>query len=96
MREISPIADPATRTFLVKVTLNNPPEQMRFGASVVGRLKKLNETAVVLPSSALFDKAGAPAVWVVDAASGNLALKVVSVAHYETDRIDHQWWLEWW
>ena len=35
VREISPVADPATRTFQVKVTLKNPPEQMRFGASVV-------------------------------------------------------------
>ena len=36
VREISPVADPATRTYQVKVTLKNPPEQMRFGGSVVG------------------------------------------------------------
>ena len=41
----------------------------------------------MLPRSALFDKAGKPAVWVVDTASGTVALKEVSVARYETDRV---------
>ena len=31
VREISPVADPATRTYTVKVTLKNPPPQLRFG-----------------------------------------------------------------
>ena len=31
VREVSPVADPATRTYQVKVTLHNPPEQMLFG-----------------------------------------------------------------
>ena len=66
MREISPVADPVTRTFQVKVTLKDPPEQMRFGASVVGRVKASTTPVVVLPGSALFDKAGQPAVWIVD------------------------------
>src|SRR5262249_10940546 len=47
VREISPVADPATRTFQVKVTLKNPPEQMRFGGSVVGRVKTPTTPAVV-------------------------------------------------
>ena len=77
VREISPVADPATRTYQVKVTLKDPPDQMRFGASVVGRLKVATAPVVVLPATALFDKAGQPAVWVVDAASGSVTLKPV-------------------
>jgi RND family efflux transporter MFP subunit len=87
VREISPVADAATRTFQVKVTLKNPPEQMRFGGSVVGRLKASTVPVVVLPGSALFDKAGRPAVWVVDPASSSLRLKAVTVARYESDRV---------
>ena len=87
VREISPVADPSTRTFLVKVSLRNPPEQMRFGASVVGRLKAAMTSVVALPGSALFDKAGQPAVWVVDGASGALRLRPVEVSRYETDRV---------
>lgn len=86
VREISPIADPTTRTFQVKVTLKDAPEQMRFGASVVGRRKGTTIPSVVLPAGALFDKGGEPAVWVVDQ-SGVLELKQVVVARYETDRV---------
>jgi RND family efflux transporter MFP subunit len=87
VREISPIADPTTRTFQVKVTLHNPPGQMRFGGSVVGRVKTSSQPVVVLPGSALFDKGGQPAVWVVDAKTSVVGLKPVTVARYETDRV---------
>ena len=87
VREISPVADPATRTFQVKVTLKSPPDSMRFGASIVGRLKASTGPVVVLPTVALFDMAGKPAVWVVDTASGSVSLKEVGVSRYETDRI---------
>jgi RND family efflux transporter MFP subunit len=87
VREISPVADPATRTYQVKVTLKDPPDQMRFGATVVGRLKVATAPVVLLPATALFDKAGQSAVWVVDAASGLVTLKPVTVSRYETDRV---------
>lgn len=87
VREISPVADPTTRTYQVKVALRNPPDQMRFGSSVIGRLKTTTAPVVVLPGSALFDKGGQPAVWVVDKATSAVALKPVMVSRYETDRI---------
>jgi RND family efflux transporter MFP subunit len=86
-REISPVADPATRTYQVKVTLKNPPEQMRFGSSVMGRLNATTAPVVVVPGSALFDKSGKPAVWVYQPATTSVALKPVAVARYETDRV---------
>lgn len=87
VREVSPVADPTTRTYQVKVTLKDPPDQMRFGSSVVGRLKSSTAPVVVLPASALFDKGGNAAVWVVDPASGTVLLKPVVVNRYETDRV---------
>jgi RND family efflux transporter MFP subunit len=87
VREISPVADPTTRTYQVKVTLNNPPEQMRFGGSVVGHLKASTTPVVVLPGSALFDKGGTPAVWIVDPADESVRIKAVSISRYETDRV---------
>ena len=60
---------------------------MRFGASVVGRLKSTTAPVVVLPGAALFDKGGKPAVWVVDGAKSTVALKPVVVSRYETDRV---------
>ncbi|GIL01019.1 MAG: RND transporter [Alphaproteobacteria bacterium] len=87
LREVSPVADPATRTYKVKVTLKDPPAQMRFGASVVGRLRAETAPVVVLPGSALFDRDGQPAVWRVDPAAGTVSLRPVIVSRYETDRV---------
>jgi len=86
VREIAPMADAATRTFQVKVSLENAPDEMRFGASVAGRVEITGAPVVLLPGSALFDKDGKPAVWVVDASSA-VALKPVAIARYETDRV---------
>lgn len=87
VREISPVADPTTRTFQVKVGLRSPPDQLRFGSSVVGRLKISTAPVVVLPGSALLDKAGKPAVWVLRNETMSVSLKPVVVARYETDRV---------
>src|ERR1700674_3487116 len=66
VREISPVADPVTRTYAVKVTLNNPPPQLRFGMSIGGLLKGKAPVAVALPLSAVFERNGSPAVWLLD------------------------------
>lgn len=86
LREIAPVADAATKTYQVKVALENPPEAMRFGASVSGRIEADNAPVVVLPGSALFDKDGKPAVWVVGAGS-EVELKPIAVDRYEADRV---------
>lgn len=86
VREISPVADPVTRTYTVKVALKNPPESLRLGMSVVGRLKLETAPVVVLPLSAIFDKAGKPAVWLYDTQNATVALKPVQLARFEADR----------
>lgn len=87
VREVSPVADPATRTYQVKVTLDQPPPAMRFGASVLGRLKATTAPVVVLPGTALFDKDGKPAVWVFDTATSSVSLRPVTISRYETDKV---------
>ncbi|RWM77264.1 MAG: efflux RND transporter periplasmic adaptor subunit [Mesorhizobium sp.] len=86
IREVSPVADAATRTFQVKVSLRNAPDEMRFGSSVAGRVNESSAPVVVLPGSALFDKDGKPAVWIVSASSA-VELKPVVIARYETERV---------
>src|SRR6476469_5699278 len=87
VREISPVADPATRTYTVKVTLNNPPPQRRFGMSIGSRLKGKTALAVALPLSAIFEKNGSPAVWVLDQQSSSLTLRPITVARYEANTV---------
>jgi RND family efflux transporter MFP subunit len=87
VREVSPVADPTTRTYTVKVTLKDPPPQVRFGMSIGGRWKGSAVPVMALPLSALFEKNGAPAVWIVDQTSGDVTLKPVTVARYEADTV---------
>jgi RND family efflux transporter MFP subunit len=85
VREISPVADPATRTYTVKVTLKSPPPQLRFGMSIGGRFKGNADLAIALPLSAVFEKNGSPAVWVVDPQSSSVALRPIKIARYEAN-----------
>jgi RND family efflux transporter MFP subunit len=85
VREISPVADPATRTYTVKVTLKDAPSQLRFGMTIGGRLKGETEPGVALPLAAIFQTNGAPAVWVLDPQSSQLKLRSITVARYEAN-----------
>jgi hypothetical protein len=43
--------------------------------------------AVALPFSALFEKNGSPAVWVLDQQSSSLTLRPITVARYEANTV---------
>lgn len=85
VRYVSPQADPATRTYTVRVALPAAPPQMRLGASVTGSITLSQNESITLPSSALFDKGGKPAVWLVGA-DHTVQLKPITVARYQDDR----------
>ena len=87
VREVATTADPITRTFPVRVSLTDPPEAMRFGATVQGRIVLEDKRIVQLPSSALFQSDNRPAVWVFDAASSTVKLRQVTVLRYEVDQV---------
>lgn len=84
VRQISPVADPATRTFRVKVGLDDPGADFRYGSPVRGWLLQTGSRVATLPLSALFQDQGRPAVWIVDA-SGAARLVPVTVASYGAD-----------
>jgi RND family efflux transporter MFP subunit len=83
VREIAPQADSATRTFQVKVGIIDPPEAMRLGATVIGRIRLVATPGVEVPASALTETAGRPAVWVVDPQSHTVSLHNVEVLRYD-------------
>ncbi|MGE5478169.1 MAG: efflux RND transporter periplasmic adaptor subunit [Bacteroidales bacterium] len=85
--QIAPNADPVTRTYTVKVALENPPETMRLGMSVVGRVRLEGQKVMALPASALFEKDGQPAVWVVDPQSQTVDLVQVSLTRNDPNRV---------
>jgi RND family efflux transporter MFP subunit len=83
VREIAPEADPATRTFRIKVGITDPPEAMRLGATVVGRVRMPAPEGMEIPASALARADGAPSVWVVDPQSSAVSQRTVEVLRYD-------------
>ncbi len=83
VREVAPQADLATRTFLVKVGITNPPESMRLGSTVTGRIQMAAPSGVEVPASALTAADGQPAVWIVDPQSQTVSLRNVDVLRFD-------------
>ncbi|MBS9476905.1 efflux RND transporter periplasmic adaptor subunit [Ancylobacter radicis] len=82
VREVAPQADPVTRTFRVRVGLDNPPAAMRLGSTVIGRVELGATAAIELPASALTAVNERPAVWVVDPVTGTVALRNIELRRF--------------
>ncbi len=87
VREVAPQADPVTRTFEVKVALDNPPEAMRLGSTVNGVMRLDAEQVKALPASALTELNGKPAVWVVDPKAMTVSLRTIGVVRFDPDSV---------
>ena len=81
VRDISPQANPQTRTWRVRATLQNPPLAMALGASVTGTLPATGPHGYALPASALSRVDDKPAVYVINPQS-QAQLRMVVPAYY--------------
>jgi multidrug efflux system membrane fusion protein len=89
IREVSPSADPVTRTYTVKVTVLDPSPEVQLGMTANVLLGGGAGVPVVrLPLSALYQKGDQPAVWLVDTKSGKIVLKPVKVGRYTQDSVE--------
>ncbi|HXX07676.1 MAG TPA: efflux RND transporter periplasmic adaptor subunit, partial [Pseudolabrys sp.] len=83
VRTIAPQADPVTRTFEVKVGLSNPPDDMRLGATVNGRVTVNSGPIIEIPAAALTKINQRPAVWVVDPSNQTVSIRNVDVLSFD-------------
>jgi RND family efflux transporter MFP subunit len=83
VRQVAPQADSTTRTFQVKVAIDDPPEAMRLGSTVTGHIRLSPPPGTEVPASAFTETNGHPAVWVFDRPTGTVSLRGVDVAQYE-------------
>ncbi|WP_316980200.1 efflux RND transporter periplasmic adaptor subunit [Shumkonia mesophila] len=79
VREVSPQANPVTRSFQVKVGLTERPQTMRLGATVSGQVRLLATDGIELPATALTMMDNKAAVWVVDPENLQVAPRSVEV-----------------
>jgi RND family efflux transporter MFP subunit len=87
VREVSPQADPVTRTFEVRVGLIDPPAAMRLGATVTGQVQAEATTVFEIPAAALTSFNRQPAVWVVDPSSRIVSMQNVEVVRFDQETV---------
>jgi RND family efflux transporter MFP subunit len=87
VREVATQADPATRTFEVKVGLTDPPPAMRLGSTVTGTMQLESESVMAIPASALTSLNGQPAVWLVDPQNLTVSLRTIQTARFDPDTV---------
>ena len=88
LREISPSADPVTRTYATKISVLNADPAMKLGMTANVYLKGVQRSvSVMLPATALFQDNEHAAVWVVDPATSQVKLVPVEVGEYVEDRV---------
>jgi len=87
LRDISPQADPQTRTWRVRLTLDNPPPAMALGASVQLSLVHAGKPVIALPASALTRAGGNPALFIVNTQTQTLHLRPVVLEGYSASDI---------
>lgn len=88
LRELSPSADVATRTYQARFTIADAPAYLEFGLTATVTLSdRDNELIARLPLSALFNEGRGPALYVVNPAEGSLSLKPVEVFAYEAREV---------
>jgi membrane fusion protein, multidrug efflux system len=91
LREISPLADPASRTYPMRLTLVNSAANLPLGLSAVVQPAVSSESASELanrsyqvPLSALYSKDGKTNVWLFDAAASDPKIGTVRLVSVKT------------
>ncbi|QYY32941.1 MULTISPECIES: efflux RND transporter periplasmic adaptor subunit [Cupriavidus] len=73
VREIAAAADPVTRTYATRVSVPNPPADIKLGMTAVVTFVRTGAVpAVRVPLTALLQEQGRNQVWVYDAAAGTV------------------------
>ena len=83
LRELSPAADNATRTYSARYTIPDSDQAVRLGMSATLTLSEGDtEGAARVPVTAVFNHGRGPCVWVVNDA-GKLTARDVTIARFE-------------
>lgn len=87
VREVSPSADPTTRTYRVRTAIPYPPQGLELGMTAVVMLDTSdNQYGLAIPATALHEKDRKPAVWIVEK-DDTVQLRPVTVARYDSDQV---------
>jgi len=83
LRELSPAADPATRTYAARIRLLNPPPELRLGMTARVAIEGQANNELLVPLNAVIDLGQGPLVRVVK--DGKVASRPVQIANFRED-----------
>ncbi|MBO4779626.1 MAG: efflux RND transporter periplasmic adaptor subunit [Selenomonadaceae bacterium] len=84
VREISPMADSASRTFTVKISLPDV-QNIQLGMTANVAMREVSPRAIILPLSAIYQTDNFPQVWLVD--GGKVSLKKIEVTAFDDNNV---------
>ena len=84
IREIAPMADSASRTFTVKISLP-PMQSVQLGMTANVIMRGGSPSAIILPLSAIYQTGNAAQVWLVE--GGKVQLKKVEVTAFDNNNV---------
>ena len=88
IREISPGADPVTRTYTVKISLLDVGDEAQLGmTTTVIIIQKKKEMIVKLPLTSIFQMDGKPAVWIYSPDTAQVYLTPIEIHEYQFDSV---------
>ncbi|WP_245454360.1 efflux RND transporter periplasmic adaptor subunit [Bradyrhizobium sp. RP6] len=87
IRQIAAQANPVTRTFEVKVGLNDPPAAMRLGATVTGHVEISGGPMIDIPATALTRMNRQAAVWILDPSTKTVSIRNVDVLRFDQAQV---------
>ena len=84
VREISPMADSASRTFTVKISLPNV-KNIQLGMTANVAMRQNFSNSIILPLSAIYQTGDAAQVWIVN--GGKVSLKKIQITEFESNNV---------
>jgi membrane fusion protein, multidrug efflux system len=87
VREIAPLADPATRSHRIRLTLQNPSQVFRIGATVTVEKQNPISPKILVPVDAVVDGEADRYVWVLNAKGNRVTRRKVDLAGTEDGNV---------
>src|ERR1700722_79918 len=85
LRELSPNADPTTRTYEARYSLPDAPAAVALGMSASVKLAGDGEKVAHLPLGAILDQGDGPMVWAIDESTGAVSPTKVTIIGYDNE-----------
>jgi membrane fusion protein, multidrug efflux system len=81
VREVAGAADPATRTFVARIAINDADANVGLGMTATARFAHSGADPIMIPIASIFQQGEHPAVWILDK-NRTISLKQIEIERY--------------